>query len=179
MNQPAKTKTKAGAGLPPDIIEYIEQCRAAPHPESFLIAVLQRIQERFTCLRREHLDEVSQRMQIPSAKVTGVATFYHFFSFIPKGRHRISVCLGTACYVKGAGQVVERLGELLGIKPGETTVDGKFSLETSRCFGACALAPVMVIGEKVYGNVRPDALPAILAEYEDHAPAAGRAAAKH
>ncbi len=177
MNQPAKTETMAGAGLPQDIIEYIDQCRAAPHPESFLIAVLQRVQERFTCLRREHLDEVSQRMQIPSAKVTGVATFYHFFSFIPKGRHRISVCLGTACYVKGAGQVVERLGELLGIKPGETTPDGKFSLDTSRCFGACALAPVMVIGEKVYGNVRPDDLPGILAEYEDHASAAGRAAA--
>ncbi len=180
MNQTAKIEAPAAAGLPPDIIEYIEQCRAAPHPESFLIAVLQRVQERFTCLRREHLDEVSQRMQVPSAKVTGVATFYHFFSFVPKGRRRISVCLGTACYVKGAGQVVERLGELLGIQPGETTPDGRFSLETSRCFGACALAPVMVIGEKVYGNVHPDDLPGILAEYEKTpAAAAPAAAAKH
>ncbi len=180
MNQSAQIEAPAAAGLPPDIIEYIEQCRAAPHPESFLIAVLQRVQERFTCLRREHLDEVSQRMQVPSAKVTGVATFYHFFSFVPKGRRRISVCLGTACYVKGAGQVVERLGELLGIKPGETTPDGKFSLETSRCFGACALAPVMVIGEKVYGNVHPDDLPGILAEHEKYpAAAVPAAAAKH
>ena len=173
MNQPAKTKTKAAAkGLPQDIIDYIEQCRATPHPESFLIAVLQRVQEHFTCLSREHLDEVSQRMQIPAAKVTGVATFYHFFSFVPKGRHRISVCLGTACYVKGAGLIVERRGELLGIKPGETSSDGKFSLETSRCFGACALAPVMVIDEKVYGNVRPEDLSGILAEYDKTAASA-------
>ena len=177
MNHPAPTAAPAGAGLPPDIVEFIEKCRTAPHPESFLIAVLQRVQERFTCLSRAHMDEVSQRMQIPAAKVTGVATFYHFFSFVPKGRRRISVCLGTACYVKGAGKVVERLVELLGIKPGETTADGKFSLETSRCFGACALAPVMVIGEKVYGNVRPDDLPGILAEYREQPSAAGQAAA--
>ncbi len=152
-------------GLPPDIIQFIDECLASPRPESFLIAVLQRVQDRFTYLSREHLDEVSQRMQVPSAKVTGVATFYHFFSFVPKGKHRISVCLGTACYVKGAGLLVERLEELLGIKPGETTSDGEFSLETSRCFGACALAPVLIIGEDVYGNLVPDDLNGILDKY--------------
>ncbi|MCA1808127.1 MAG: NAD(P)H-dependent oxidoreductase subunit E [Kiritimatiellia bacterium] len=165
----ASAPTDADA-LPPEILEFIEQCKAAPHPESFLIAVLQRIQEHFTCLRGEHLDAVSQLMQIPSARVTGVATFYHFFSFVPKGRHRISLCLGTACYVKGAGKLLEKLEELLKIKVGETTDDGQFSIETSRCFGACALAPVMVIGERVYGNVQPDDLPGILKEYHDLAP---------
>ena len=151
--------------LPVHILKFIDECRVAPRSESHLIAVLQKIQEHFGYLTPERLDAVAQLMQIPTAKVSGVGTFYHFFSYVPKGQHRITVCLGTACYVRGAGRVMERLQEMLGVAPGATTPDGKFSIEAARCLGSCALAPVMVIDGRVYGNVDPDRLPAILAEY--------------
>jgi NADH:ubiquinone oxidoreductase subunit E len=157
---------EAVAALPAHITKYIEGTKALPHRESYLIAVLQMIQKHFGFLPAECLDEVSQTMQIPSAKVTGVATFYHFFTFVPKGKHVISVCMGTACYVKGAGILVDRLKDLLGIaKLGDCTKDGLFTLDCARCVGACALAPVMIIDETVYANVRPDELPKILAKY--------------
>ena len=111
------------------------------------------------------LDEVSELMQVPSARVTGVATFYHFFSFIPKGQHKVTICMGTACFVRGAGKVLDRLKELLGVKEGETTKDGKFSLENARCIGACALAPIMVVDGRVYGNVKAEDVQKILVEH--------------
>ena len=151
--------------LPPDIVAYIEARRAEPRGESHLIAVLQKIQTRFGYLAREHMDEVSQRMGIPAARVTGVATFYHFFTFTPKGRNRITVCMGTACYVRGAAKVLDRIKELLRITEGETTRDGMFSLEPARCLGACALAPVLVVNEKVYGNVAPADVEKILTQH--------------
>ncbi len=151
--------------LPEHILKYIDDTRSRPHPESYLIAVLQMIQKHFGYLPKESLNEVSQIMQIPSAQVTGVATFYHFFTFVPKGKHTISVCLGTACYVKGAGILVERLKELLGVEPGQASKDGLFTLECARCVGACALAPVMIVDDKVYANVRPDELVKILSNY--------------
>lgn len=152
-------------GLPADIVGYIEECRQKEHSESQLIAVLQKVQNRYGYLSRESMDEVSQRLQVPSARVTGVATFYHFFSFKPKGQHRITVCMGTACYVRGAGKVRDRITELLGIREGEVTRDGKFSLEPARCLGACALAPVVVVDEKVFGNVAAVDVEKILGEY--------------
>jgi NADH:ubiquinone oxidoreductase subunit E len=155
----------AEAGLPEDIIRYIEECRKGERPESTLISVLQRIQNRFGYLSRESLDEVSARLQVPAARVTGVATFYHFFSFTPKGQHRITVCMGTACFVRGAGKVLDRLKELLGVSEGQTTRDGRFSLDCARCLGACALAPVVVVDERVYGNVKPESVQGILADY--------------
>jgi NADH:ubiquinone oxidoreductase subunit E len=157
--------TKVDKPLPEDIVGYIQECRCAARPESYLISVLQKIQSRFGFLSRENMDEVSQRLQVPAARVTGVATFYHFFSFVPKGQTRITVCMGTACFVRGAGKVLDRLKELLGVKEGETTKDGKFSLECARCLGACALAPVVVVNERVYGNVKSEDVQKILAEY--------------
>ena len=151
--------------LSDEVVRFIDECMAKEQSESFLIAVLQKVQESIGYLSRESMDEVSRRMQIPSAKVTGVATFYHFFSFKPKGRHRITVCMGTACYVRGAARVLDRLKDLLGIGEGETTEDGLFSIEQARCIGACALAPVMLINERVYGNVVPANLEGILKEY--------------
>ncbi|NLB54704.1 MAG: NADH-quinone oxidoreductase subunit NuoE [Lentisphaerae bacterium] len=148
-----------------DILEFIEDCNSKPNSESFLIAVLQRIQNRYGYLSAEHLDAVSQMMQIPAAQVTGVATFYTYFSFVPRGRYRITVCTGTACFVRGAEGIVSRLSELLNISPGQTTKDGMFSLECARCLGACALAPIVVINDKVYGNVKQGDLPGILKEY--------------
>jgi len=151
--------------LPEEIVAMIDNFRAREHGESYLISVLQEIQNRFGYLSREHMDEVSSRMQIPSAKVTGVATFYHFFSFKPRGQVRVCVCMGTACFVRGADRVLDRLKELLGVDEGETTDDGKFSIESARCLGACALAPVVVVNEKVYGNVEPGQVEGILAEH--------------
>jgi NADH:ubiquinone oxidoreductase subunit E len=151
--------------LPEPIRAYIEKTRDLPHPESYLIAVLQMIQKHFGYLPAKALDAVSQSMQIPSAKVTGVATFYHFFTFVPKGKHTVSVCLGTACYVKGAGLLVDRLKDLLGVEVGNASKDGLFTLECARCVGACALAPVMIVDDKVYAEVKPDELTKILAKY--------------
>lgn len=164
-----KHKTTAAApttvSLPENILKSIETSRLSAHPESNLIAILQAVQEHYGCLSKESLDEVAQLMQIPTAKVSGVATFYHFFSFVPRGKHRITVCMGTACYVKGSGKILERMKEILGVDVGHPTADGLFSLEPARCLGACALAPVVVVDEKVYGNVTPDDIPKILADF--------------
>ncbi len=157
--------TSTHAGLPADIINYIKECMGNRHGESYLIPVLQKIQNQFGYLSKAHMDEVSQLMQIPAVKVTGVATFYHFFSFVPKGQHRVTVCMGTACFVRGAGQVLTRFSEFLGINPGQTTSDGKFSLECARCLGACALAPVVLVNDRVYGAVQPGDVLKILKEY--------------
>jgi NADH:ubiquinone oxidoreductase subunit E len=151
--------------LPEPIRAYIETTRGLPHPESYLIAVLQMIQKHFGYLPAKALDAVSQSMQIPAAKVTGVATFYHFFTFVPKGKHTVSVCLGTACYVKGAGLLVDRLKDLLGVEVGGASKDGLFTLECARCVGACALAPVLIVDDKVYAEVKPDELTKILTKY--------------
>jgi NADP-reducing hydrogenase subunit HndA len=151
--------------LPPMVVAYIEQCLKKERSESFLISVLQKVQKEMGYLSREAMDEVSRRMQVPIAKVTGVATFYHFFSFKPRGRCEVVVCMGTACFVKGAGKVLERFKDVLKIKEGETTPDGAFSIGCARCLGACALAPVAVVGGKVYANVKPGDVIKILAEH--------------
>ena len=106
-----------------------------------------------------------QLLQVPTAKVVGVATFYHFFRLRPQGKFIIRVCLGTACYVKGADRLAQKLKEELGIDFGETTKDGVFSLEASRCLGTCGLAPVMMVGEDVHPQVTPDQVPSILDKY--------------
>ncbi len=152
--------------LPADIVEYIQDCRKKEHNQSYLISVLQKLQQHSGYLTPAQLDAVSQLMQIPAAKVTGVATFYHFFKFQPPGKHKVTVCMGTACYVRGAAKVLERFKESLKIKEGETTPDRLFSIECARCLGACALAPVVVVDEKVYGNVKPGEVRKILSDYQ-------------
>jgi len=155
-------EAKSRAVLQDDIVSYIEHCRSLPHPESYLIAVLHKVQRHFGYLGNEHLDAVAQLMQIPAAKVTGVATFYHFFRLQPRGKYMINVCMGTACYVKGADRVLEKLKEELGIDIGETTKDRLFTLEATRCLGTCGLAPVITIDGQVYGEVTPDQIPGLL-----------------
>jgi NADH:ubiquinone oxidoreductase subunit E len=152
--------------LPADIVAYIQDCRQKEHNQSYLISVLQKLQQHSGYLTPAQLDAVSQLMQIPAAKVTGVATFYHFFKFQPPGKHKVTVCMGTACYVRGAAKVLERFKESLKIKEGETTPDRLFSIECARCLGACALAPVVVVDEKVYGNVKPGEVRKILSDYQ-------------
>ena len=143
----------------------IEQCRAEPHAESQLIAVLHQMQSQFGYLAETHLDAVAQLMQVPAAKVAGVASFYHFFRLQPRGRYVINVCLGTACYVKGADRVAEKVMDEFGIKWGETSKDGLFTLEAARCLGTCGLAPVVMIDDEIHGEVTPDQVPALLEKY--------------
>lgn len=155
MDNKAVTKC-TGISLPDAICSEIEQyLRHDEHPESQLIAVLHAVQMHFGYLPEVILDEVAQRMQIPTATVSGVASFYHFFRLHPSGRHSISVCLGTACFVKGADKILEAFQAELGIGLGETSGDGEFSLEISRCLGICALAPVVQIDDQVYSQVKP------------------------
>ena len=110
--------------------------------------------------------EVQKNMGVPMEKIYGVATFYSMFNLEPKGKYQISVCLGTACYVKGSGLILEKLKEKLGIDNGQCTPDGKFSLDACRCVGACGLAPVMMINGEVYGKVNVNDIDMILAKYE-------------
>lgn len=161
----AEVYAAARAALPQSIVDLIEEYRRGSEPESRLIAVLHKVQENYGYLAREKMDAVARLMEIPIATVTGVATFYHFFRLQPRGRYIIHVCIGTACYVKGADRIVERLKQELGIDFGETTKDGLFSLEASRCLGTCGLSPVIMIGEEVYGQMTPDRIPALLEKY--------------
>jgi NADH:ubiquinone oxidoreductase subunit E len=151
--------------LPKDVVAYIDRHRGSVHAESNLIAILHMVQAANGYLSREAMHAVAQLAQIPLAKVTGVATFYHYFRLHPRGKHMINVCLGTACYVKGADKVAERLMNDLGIGFGETTKDGLFSLESARCVGCCGLAPVVMIDDQVHGPVAPGDIATIPDKY--------------
>ncbi|MBQ3356373.1 MAG: NAD(P)H-dependent oxidoreductase subunit E [Oscillospiraceae bacterium] len=130
-----------------------------------LMPIMQKAQDIYGYLPIEVQTMISEAMGVPLEKIYGIATFYAQFTLAPKGKYRCSVCLGTACYVKGAQAIYDKLVELLGINEGECTPDGKFSLEACRCVGACGLAPVMMINDDVYGRLTPDMLPDILAKY--------------
>lgn len=160
-----EVEARSREALPCHIVEYIEEAMKGEEPASQLIRVLHMVQDHFGYLGMEQLDAVAQLLQVPSAKVTGVATFYHYFRLKPRGRYIINICLGTACYVKGADRIVDKLKEELGIDFGETTTDGLFTLESSRCLGTCGLAPVIMIGDDVHGEVTPDKVPALLERY--------------
>jgi NADH:ubiquinone oxidoreductase subunit E len=153
------------AMLPGHILAFIDENRAQERSESMLIATLHMVQAHFGHLGPGHLEAVGQLMQIPLAKVTGVATFYHYFRLQPRGKYLINVCLGTACYVKGAEKVAQKLSDELGIHFGETSKDGIFSLESTRCVGTCGLAPVVMIGDEVHGPLTPGQIPALLESY--------------
>ncbi len=132
-----------------------------------LMPILQKAQEIYGYLPIEVQTIISNETGAPLEKIYGVVTFYSQFSLFPKGKYTISVCLGTACYVKGSGDIFEKLKEKLGIKDGECTPDGKFSLEACRCIGACGLAPVMTVNDDVYGRLTPDQIDGILSKYND------------
>lgn len=130
-----------------------------------LMPVLQQAQELYGYLPVEVQQMIAEGLGLPLEEVYGVATFYAQFTLNPKGQNRISVCLGTACYVKGSGDVLKRVEEKLGIETGSITPDGRFSLDATRCIGACALAPVMVVNDEVYGRLVPDDVDTILDKY--------------
>lgn len=154
--------------LSEDTITLIKDiCKSFHNEAGELINVLHQVQHKLGYLPAEVQELVGKELNVSAAKVYGVVTFYSFFTMLPKGEHPISVCLGTACYVRGAEKVLDELKRQLKIDVGETTPDGKFSISALRCVGACGLAPVIMVGEKVYGRVAPDDVRKILAEYKE------------
>lgn len=132
-----------------------------------IMPILQDAQEIYGYLPMEVQTMIAERLDVPLEEIFGVSTFYSQFALTPKGKYDISVCLGTACYVRGAQEIVEKISEILNLQPEDCTPDGKFSLTECRCIGACGLAPVMTINEEVYGRLTADEIPAILAKYQD------------
>ena len=133
---------------------------------SSLIQVLLEIQSENRWLPKETLERVSGKLQVPFTRIQQIATFYKAFSLVPKGRHAIHICVGTACHVRGAQRVLDKVEDLTGIKPGETDLDLKFSLETVNCLGCCALGPVMEVDGKIHGNISPAETADALKKYE-------------
>ncbi len=142
--------------------EAIDQLKNEP---GALMLIMQQAQEIYGYLPIEVQTMISDQMRVPLEKIYGIATFYAQFSLEPKGANKISVCLGTACYVKGAGEILEKLEEVLGIRSGMCSADGKFSLESCRCIGACGLAPVMTVNDEPYGRLTVEMVEEILAKY--------------
>ena len=130
-----------------------------------LMMILSDIQKEYGYIPLEVQELVSERTGISVAEIYGVVTFYSFFSLKPKGKYVIGCCLGTACYVKGAQQIIDKFSEIIGIKPGETSEDGMFTLDALRCIGACGIAPAVTINGKVYPKLTVDAVPAVVEEY--------------
>ncbi|MGQ1891717.1 NADH-quinone oxidoreductase subunit NuoE family protein [Thermophagus sp. OGC60D27] len=145
--------------------ELKDICKKFNNEPGELINVLHQAQNLLGYLPAEVQEIVAEELNVSVAHVYGVVTFYSFFSMLPKGKHPISICMGTACYVRGAEKVLDEFKRRLDIKVGETTPDGKFSLSCLRCVGACGLAPVITIGERVYGRVSPEDVKKILDEY--------------
>lgn len=133
--------------------------------EGCLMPIMQKAQDIYGYLPEEVQKIIADELDIPMEKIYGIATFYSQFNLAPKGENQIQVCLGTACYVKGSGNILRRVQEKLGINTGECTEDGKFSLDACRCVGACGLAPVMMINEAVYGRLTVDDVDRILDQY--------------
>lgn len=158
-NIPFKGTTEQEANLK----AVIAECKG---DKSMLMHVMQEAQSIYGYLPREVQIMIAEGMDVPLEKVYGVSTFYAQFALSPKGKYNISVCLGTACYVKGAQSILDKVEEILGIGAGECTQDEKFSIEECRCIGACGLAPVMTVNDDVYGRLVPEDVAGILAKYE-------------
>lgn len=148
--------------LPRELAEFISAWKSKP---GNLIMVLHKVQEYYTYVPRQVALTVAKLLDVPVAKIYGVMTFYHLFKLKQPGKNKISVCMGTACYLKGGEDIIGELETLLGVGINTVTADGKFSIEAVRCIGCCGLAPVMTINGDVYGNLKKDQLPEIIAKY--------------
>lgn len=155
------------SGTPEQEAQLLKVIAEKKGEKGALMPILQKAQEIYGYLPIEVQTIISNETGIPLEKIYGVVTFYAQFSLNPKGKYKISVCLGTACYVKGSGDIYNKLQEKLGIAGGECTPDGKFSLEACRCIGACGLAPVLTVTEDVYGRLTADDVDSVLAKYAD------------
>jgi len=154
--------------LSPNKIEMINNiCASYNNDAGELINVLHEVQHELGYLPAEVQDIIAMNLNVSVAHVYGVVSFYSFFSMVPKGKNPISICLGTACYVRGSEKILNEFKKELNIGVGETTRDGNFSINCLRCVGACGLAPVVMVGERVYGRVSPDGVKVILDEYRE------------
>jgi NADH-quinone oxidoreductase subunit E len=148
--------------LPAELLAFVEEWKSKP---GNLVMVLHRVQECYGFIPHEVTVEISRLLGITLAKIYGVITFYHFFSLKKPGKHKIAVCLGTACYLKGGQSLLDEIDTILQCKAGEITADGNFSVTAVRCIGCCGLAPVLTIDGKVYGDLTPEKLPGILTPF--------------
>jgi NADH-quinone oxidoreductase subunit E len=161
------TAAKAGSGnisFPQELTSFIDEWKVKP---GSLIMILHKTQETFGFISREAAEKLSVLMGIPLARIYGVITFYHFFKTTKPGKHKISVCLGTACYLKGGQDLIGEARELLGLSGGDVTEDGLFSIDPVRCVGCCGLAPVMTVGNDTYGKLTKEMIPEIIAKYRN------------
>ncbi len=131
-----------------------------------LIMILHRVQQEFTYVPREAAERLARELGIPLAKIYGVMTFYHYFKTTKPGKYRLAICMGTACYLKGGQTLLEEAESILGIKGHEVTADGLFSIDAVRCVGCCGLAPVLMVGNDVYGKLAKEQVPEIIAKYK-------------
>jgi NADH-quinone oxidoreductase subunit E len=145
-----------------ELAAYIDEWKTKP---GSLIMMLHRIQEEFSYIPREAAERLSRTIGLPLAKIYGVITFYHYFKTKKPGKHKLAICLGTACYLKGSQDLIDEARAILNIKGDEVTDDGLFSIDEVRCLGCCGLAPVLMIGNEVFGKVTKDELPEIVAKY--------------
>jgi NADH-quinone oxidoreductase subunit E len=146
----------------PELLSFIEEWKDKP---GNLIMVLHKVQQEQSYISREAADQVAALLNVPLATIWGVISFYHFFKLTKPGEHNIQVCMGTACYLKGAQPLIEELNKLLAIEIGGVTDDGLFSLEAVRCVGCCGLAPVLTVGGEVFGKVTKDQVAGIISKY--------------
>ncbi|MEW6263813.1 MAG: NAD(P)H-dependent oxidoreductase subunit E [Thermodesulfobacteriota bacterium] len=161
------SRTDEEYGFTPDQLAAVDSiiARYADKPGS-LIPVLEEIQESVGFIPKSIQAKVAVGLGLPFSEVHGVVTFYHFFTMVPRGRHTIRCCLGTACYVRGGKNTLDKLSTALALTPGETSADRRFSLETVRCLGACGLAPVMVVDEDTHRQVKPSLVMELIKDYE-------------
>ncbi len=149
-----------------ELTAFVQEWKGRP---GNLIMMLHRIQEEFGYIPREAAEWLAGQTGLPLAKIYGVVTFYHFFKTTKPGKNRIAICLGTACYLKGAQGLIDEAQSILNIKGDEVTDDGQFSIDAVRCLGCCGLAPVLMVGNDVYGKVTKDQMPEIIAKYRNKA----------
>jgi NADH-quinone oxidoreductase subunit E len=158
------TQMLADIQFSPELVEFIGEWKEKP---GNLIMILHRVQEEFGYIPREAAMKVAELLDVPLAKIYGVVTFYHFFKLNKPGKYNVQVCMGTACYLKGGEDLIQELENLLGIGVNQVTDDGEFSIEAVRCVGCCGLAPVLVVGEEVFGKLTKDKLPDIIAKFRN------------
>jgi NADH-quinone oxidoreductase subunit E len=159
----AQTQSGEAIEFPPELLSFIDEWKVKP---GSLIMILHKTQETYGFISRAAAEKLAVLTGIPLARIYGVVTFYHFFKTTKPGKHKVSVCLGTACYLKGGGDLIEEARDLLKIKENEVTPDGLFSVDPVRCVGCCGLAPVMTVGSETYGKLTKTQLPEIFAKYK-------------
>jgi NADH-quinone oxidoreductase subunit E len=145
-----------------ELVNFVEEWKLKP---GNLIMILHRIQEEFGYIPREAAERLSRMVGLPLAKIYGVITFYHFFKTKKPGKNRLAICMGTACYLKGGQDLVDEAREILGVKGDDVTPDGQFSIDEVRCLGCCGLAPVLSVGNEVFGKVTKEQMADIIAKF--------------